>query len=79
MLSSVAGDSFEFAVVSAEWDVESDNCLAGLNQIKIFWVDAGLGGGRLEEEFNLLEETRLSVDVEAGASNFGNTGGCGGS
>ena len=45
MLSSVAGDGFEFAVVSAEWDVESDNCLAGLNQVKIFWVNASLGGG----------------------------------
>ena len=75
MLSSVAGHSLKLSVVSAERDVESDNCLASLNQVKIFWVDAGLGGGGLEEELDLLEETGFTVDVEARASNLGDCGG----
>jgi hypothetical protein len=44
VLSSVAGNSLKLAVVSAEGDVESDDSLAGLDQVKIFWVNASLGG-----------------------------------
>lgn len=42
VLSSVASDSLKLSAVSAERDVESDNCLTGLDQVKILWVDAGL-------------------------------------
>jgi hypothetical protein len=44
VLSSVAGDGLKLSVVSTEGDVESDNCLASLNQVKILWVDASLCG-----------------------------------
>jgi hypothetical protein len=65
MLGSIAGDGLEFAVVSAKRYVESDNCLAGLNEVKIFWVDSSLGRSGSEEKFDLFEETRLAVGVKA--------------
>jgi len=65
VLGSIAGDGFKLAVVSAKRDVESDNGLAGLNEVKIFWVDSCLGRSGFEEKFDLFEETRLTVGVEA--------------
>jgi hypothetical protein len=70
VLGSVAGDSLELAVVSAERDVEPDDGLAGLNEVKIFWVDASFGGGGIEEELDLFKETRFTVNVEAWASDL---------
>ena len=63
----VAGDGLESAVVSAERDVEPNNGLASLDKVEVFLIDAGLGGGVVEEEFDLLEETGLVVLVELGA------------
>jgi hypothetical protein len=51
--------------------------LAGLNKVKIFWVDASFGRSGLEEKFDLFEETRLTIGVEAWTSGFWY--GCGGS
>ena len=75
VLSSVASDGLELAVVSAERDVESNNGLAGLNQVKIFWVDASLESSRVVEEFDLFEETGLAVHIEAWADGLWHGGG----
>jgi len=72
VLGSVAGDGVEVTVVTAERDVEADNGLAGLDVLEVLRVNASLGGGRVEEELNLLEETRLTMLVETGASGLGN-------
>jgi len=74
VLSSVASHGFELAVVSAERDVEANNGLASLNQIKIFWVDASLKSSRVVEQFDLFEETGFTVDIEAWANGFRHEG-----
>ena len=38
----VAGYNFQLAIVSSEWDVESDDSLAGPNQVQPLWVNTGL-------------------------------------
>ena len=38
----VAGYNLQLAIVSSEWDVESDDSLAGPNQVQPLWVNAGL-------------------------------------
>jgi hypothetical protein len=68
VLGSIAGDGLKLAVVSAKRDVKSDNGLAGLNEVKIFWVDSCLGRSGFEEKFDLFEETRLTVGVESWSS-----------
>jgi len=67
VLGSVASDGLEGSVVSAEGNVESDNGLAGLDEVEELGVDAGLGSGLVEEELDLLEETGLLELVELGA------------
>jgi hypothetical protein len=56
----VAGDSFKVAIVSSEWDIESDNGAAGLDEFKVLGVNSCLGSSRLVEESDLLEETGLT-------------------
>ena len=63
----VAGDGLEGAVVATEGDVEADDGLASLDEVEVFFLDASLGGGIVEEELDLLEETRLVVLVKLGA------------
>lgn len=63
----VAGDGLEVTVVSAEGDVESDDGLAGLDQVKVLGFNASLVSGFVVEELDLLEETRLLVLVELGS------------
>jgi len=77
MLSSVACHDLERSIVSTEGDVEADNRLAGLDQVKVFVRDTGLFGGGFVEELDLLKETRFTelIDLrsEAGSS-FGGLG-----
>ena len=54
-----------------EGDVESDQVLARLDKVEVLLIDAGLGGGRVEEELDLLEETGLVVLVELGSEFLG--------
>ena len=63
----VAGDGLEVTVVSAERDVESDDGLAGLDEVEVLLLDAGNLGGVIVEELDLLEETGLVVLIELGA------------
>ena len=59
VLSTVAGDGLDLTIVTADGDRESDDVVASADQFKIVFGDAGLGGGTVEEKFDLLEETRL--------------------
>ena len=63
----VTRDSLEGTVVSAQWDVESHDSLASLDEVQVLLLDAGLSGGFVVEELDLLEETRLVVLIELGA------------
>ena len=49
--------------------------MAGLDVLKVLRVNAGLGGSRVEEKLDLLEETGLVVLVEAGTSGLGDLSG----
>ena len=80
----VASDGLEGAVVSTEWDVESNDGLAGLDELEVLGVNAGLASSLVEEELDLLEETWLVVLVELwpellGSSSSVTAGGGGGS
>jgi hypothetical protein len=59
VLSTVASDVFDLTIVTADGDRESNDVVASADQFKIIFGDAGLGGGTVEEKFDLLEETRL--------------------
>ena len=60
----VAGDSFQGAVVSTEGNVESDDSLASLDEVKVLLIDSSEGGSFIVEELDLLEETRLSISIK---------------
>ena len=60
----VTRDSLEGTVVSAQWDVESHDSLASLDEVQVLLLDAGLSGGFVVEELDLLEETGLVVLIE---------------
>lgn len=64
MLSSVTGDNFKVTIVSPEWDVEPDHSLASLDEVEPLWFNVSFGSSRLEEKFDLFEETRLSELIE---------------
>jgi hypothetical protein len=72
----VAGDNFESAIVSSQWNVESDNRLASLDQVKPLLVDSGLGSAGFEEKLDLLEETGLAVGVKSFACLYCSSGEC---
>ena len=61
----VAGHNFQLAIVSSEWDVESDNSLACHNQVQPLLVNAGLGGTGLIEKLDLLKEAWLTVCIKS--------------
>lgn len=65
----VAGDGLEGSVVAAERDIESDDGLAGTDQVQVLFVDAGLTGGFVVEELDLFEEAGLAVLVKTRSSN----------
>ena len=67
MLSSVAGNGLKGAVVSAEGDVESDDGLASLDQVKVLLINASFSSGFVEEELDLFEETGFTVFIELGS------------
>ena len=66
MCLPVTRDGLKGFIVSAEWDVESHDGLAGLDEVEVLIFDARLLGGVVEEKLDLLEETRLVVLVELG-------------
>ena len=67
VLGSVAGDGLEGAIISTEWDVESYDSLASLNEVEVLLTDASLLSGFVVEKLDLLEETRLTELVELGS------------
>ena len=66
----VACDGLESAIVSAEWDVESHDVLAGLDKVQVLLINASLGGSFVVEQLDLLEETGFVVLVELGSEVF---------
>ena len=60
----VACDGVDAAVVPAEWDVESNDSVAGLDEREVLLRDAGLGSSAVEEELDLLKEPWFLVVVE---------------
>jgi len=66
MLGSIASDSLETAIIATKGNVEPDNTLACLDQIKILLRDSGLARRLSVEKLDLLEETRLTMLVKTG-------------
>ena len=60
----VASDGVDAAVVPAEGNVESNDSVAGLDELEVLLRHAGLGSSAVEEELHLLEKSRLLVIVE---------------
>jgi hypothetical protein len=60
----VACDRVDAAVVPAEWNVESNDSVAGLDELEVLLRNASLGSCAVEEELHLLKEPRLLVCVE---------------
>ena len=54
VLGTVANNVLDLAVVAADWDRESDNIVAGTDQLEVVLADTGFRGGSVEEELNLL-------------------------
>ncbi len=61
----VAGYNFQLAIVSSEWDVESNDSLACPNQVQPLWVNSGLGGAGLIEKLYLLKEAWLTIGIKS--------------
>ena len=74
VLGSVASHGLKSAIITTEGDVESNDGLAGLDQVKILLGDASLGGSGIVEHLDLFKETGLTVLVETGTS-YGGGGG----
>ena len=55
----VACNGLNGTVVSAKRNVESNDCVAGLDELQVLTGDVGLGSSSVEEELDLLEETGL--------------------
>jgi len=70
VLGSVASDCFKTSVVSAKRDVESDDGVASLYHLEVLWVESSLFSSRGEEQFDLLEETWLSVLIRLWAKSW---------
>ena len=70
----VTRDGLEFAVVSAERDVEPDDSLASPDEVEVLLIDASFRSGLVVEELDLLQETGLLVFVQSGTCR----GDCGG-
>jgi hypothetical protein len=62
----IASDSLETSVVASKRNVEPDNTLACLDEVKILLGNAGLGGSLSVEKLDLLEETGLTMLIETG-------------
>ena len=66
----VASNDLQITVVSSQGNVESNDSLAGLDEVEPLLIDVGLGGARLEEELDLFEETWFSICIKVGTSCF---------
>ena len=62
----VACNSLNGAIVSAKRNVESNDCVAGLDERQVLVGDVCLGSSSVEEELDLLEETGLLELVKFG-------------
>lgn len=78
VLSSIASDCFNSAVVTTERDVKSNDSVAGLDEVEVLLRDVCLGGSAVEEELHLLEEAGLlelvELGTEVGRVNIGSLG-----
>jgi len=60
----VTCDCLDSAVVSAERNVESNDSVAGLDELEVLLGDVSLASSSVEEELYLLKETRLLESVK---------------
>ena len=60
----VTSDSLEATIISTQGDIETNNGLAGLDEIKIFLGNTCFLRCSSVKKFDLLEETGLTVFVE---------------
>jgi DNA-binding transcriptional ArsR family regulator len=67
----VAGDGIDGTVVTSQRNVESNDSVAGLNQVEVFLRNIGLGSSAVEEKLDLLEEAGLLELVELGPEVLG--------
>lgn len=65
MLSSVASNSLECAIIHAKRDIESNYGSARLDQIEILLINTSLGSSVVEVELDLFQETRFTVGIKA--------------
>ena len=71
----VACNSLNGTVVSAKRNVESNDSVAGLDELQVLVGDVCLGSCSVEEELDLLEETGLLELVQFGTKVGGVQGG----
>ena len=69
----VAGDRLQGAVVSTQGNVESNDGLASLDQVKILLVNACELGSLIVEELDLLQETWLLICIKLRAKLLGSS------
>lgn len=67
----VASDGLDGAVVTTEGNVESNDSVAGLDEVQVLLRDVSLGGSAIEEELDLFEEAWLLELVELGTKVLG--------
>jgi|SanBayMetagenome_1026888.scaffolds.fasta_scaffold84419_1 hypothetical protein len=67
----VACDSLDCAIVAAEGDVESNDSVAGLDEVQVLLGNISLRSSAVEEKLDLLEETGLLERVELGTEVLG--------
>jgi hypothetical protein len=67
VLGTVAEDLLHLAVIALDWDGEADHVVADLDHVQVVLGDVGSRGSAVEEEFDLLQETGLTILVETGA------------
>lgn len=70
VLGTVAEDLLHLAVVTSDWDCETDNVVTDLDHFEVVFGNVGFGCCAVEEEFDLFEETGFFGGVCNWASLF---------
>jgi len=66
VLSSVASDGLDSAIVTTERNIESNDSVACLDKVQVLLGDVSFRGSAIEEELDLLEEARLLEGIKLG-------------
>lgn len=71
VLCSVSSDIFNFAVISSNRNVESDNSVASLDEGHHIIRDVGFGSSPIQEKLNLFEESGFLFRIVDRSKVFG--------